>query len=88
MTVQDVLNGLAAAAQALANSTSDPVVKASASGAAVFIALIGRVLEGRTPEEAKAVLEGLLKTGVKPITNDDLDAQAKQIVDQITGQLP
>lgn len=88
MKIQDVLNGLAAAAQALANSSTDPAVKASASGAAVLIALVGRILEGRTPAEAKAVLEDLLKNGVKPITGDDLDKQAKKIVEEITGKLP
>jgi len=88
MKIKDILNGLAAAAQALANSSTDPAVKASASGAAMFIALVGRILEGRTPEEAKAILEDLLKNGVKPITNADLDEQAKKIVAEITGKLP
>jgi hypothetical protein len=84
--MQEILDGLAAAAQVMANNSTDPVVKASASGAAVLISLIGRVLEGRTPEEAKAVLEGLLKDGVLPITKDVLDEQAKKIIADITGK--
>lgn len=88
MKIQEVLTGLAAAAQAIANSSTDPTVKASATGAAVLIALVGRVLEGRTPEEAKAVLEGLLKDGVQPITETELDDQAKKIIADITGKKP
>jgi hypothetical protein len=44
------------------------------------------MLEGRTPDEAKAVLESLLKNGVQPITQDELDEQAKKIIADITGK--
>lgn len=88
MKIQEILTGLAAAAQAIANSSTDPTVKASAASAAVFIALVGRVLEGRTPDEAKAVLEGLLKDGVQPITGAELDAQAAKVIADITGKMP
>lgn len=86
MKIQEILDGLAAAAQVMANNSTDPVVKASASGAAVLISLVGRMLEGRTPEEAKAVLENLLKNGVQPITQDELDDQAAKIIADIAGK--
>lgn len=86
MKVQEILDGLAAAAQAMANTSKDPLVKASANGAAVLVSLVGRVLEGRTPDEAKAVLESLLKDGVKPITQNELDEQAKKIIADITNE--
>ena len=80
MKTNDILTGFATAAQAIANESTDPVVKASAAGAAVLIALVARLLDGRTPAEAKAILETLLKEGVTPISDADLDAQAKKIV--------
>lgn len=86
MKIQEILDGLAAAAQVMANNSNDPVVKASASGAAVLISLVGRMLEGRTPDEAKAILQDLLKNGVQPITSDELDEQAKKIIADINGK--
>ena len=86
MKVQEILDGLAAAAQVMANTSKEPLVKASANGAAVLISLVGRVLEGRTPDEAQAVLESLLKDGVKPITQNELDEQAEKIIADITNE--
>ena len=86
MNVQEIITGLAAAAQAMANSSSDPALKVSASSAAVLIALVGRVLEGRTPDEAKEVLEELLRTGVRPISALDLENQARKIINDLNSK--
>lgn len=88
MKAKDILAGFATAAQAIANESSDPVVKASASSAAVLIALVARLLDGRTPAEAKSVLEALLKDGVTPITEADLEAQAQKIIAGLAPKTP
>lgn len=85
MKVTDVLEGLAVAAQAIATSATDPTTKRAATGAALLIALVERVLAGRTVDEAKAILEALVADGVKPISGDELAAQAAAIVAKLKG---
>lgn len=88
MKANDILTGFATAAQAIANESTDPVVKASAASAAVLIALVARLLDGRTPDEAKAILETLLKEGVTPITEQDLNDQVKKIKAELAAKVP
>lgn len=83
MKVQELLHGLAVAAHSIGQSSTDPKVKVSAEGAAVLLSLLERVVEGRTVEEAKQVLHSLLLDGVKPISSQELDDQARKITESL-----
>ena len=85
MTAKSIIRGFAVAAKAIANATTDRKVKLAAEGAATVLALAEAMLEGRTVDEAKAVLEALVKDGVKPIGQDELDAQVADTVAKLKG---
>ena len=56
----------------------------AAEGLVVLLTLLGRILEGRTPEEAKEVLEGILAGGVTPITQSALSDQELKVLSALT----
>lgn len=45
-----------------------------------LVKLLGRVLETRSPEDAKKALENLLSEGVRVVTADELDTLEREVL--------
>lgn len=78
MKIKDGLADLVIVAKEVARTTPE------VEGLVVLLTLLGRILEGRTPEEAMAILEGVLADGVKPITQSALSEQEVKVLSALT----
>ena len=83
MKAREILHGLALVMQSIATISPNPVTRAEAGAAAILVSLLERMLEGRTTEQATAILKTLLVGGVQPITQNELDHHAAAIVAEI-----
>jgi len=84
VNAREIVQGFSVAAQALSGAASDPRVKLAAKAAARLLGTVARLLERRSAEELTATLEGILEDGAQPITDAELDAQAKAVIDEFT----
>lgn len=83
-TVKDIIHGFAVGARAISNATDNVSMDAAARAAAVVLGLVSDLLDGRSVEEAKEILRKLVQSGTTPISEDELDAQVKSIVDELS----
>jgi len=82
-TSKQFIDGLAIAAKAVATTTIDPRVSLPVHGAAMLLSLIGRLLETRSADEARAILETIVAEGTKPISEAELQAQAERVIAEL-----
>lgn len=79
-TSKQLVEGFAVAATAMSLSATDPRISLPIRGAAAILALVARIMEGRSLDESRAILEKIATDGVKPIGQDELDAQGRAVL--------
>lgn len=86
MNVRDLLNGVAigldATADALKKDGKHTPESGVAMGAAVVLRTVAELLTDRTPAECVAILEAIRDKGTKAISDVELDAQTKAVIDR------
>lgn len=85
MKIADILNAVALGIEATDTAIEDPKASAVAKGAAAVVRLVAALTEGRTPEQAIAILEHIRDHGTLPISSTELDAQVKAAMDKVQG---
>lgn len=83
--VQEIINSLAAAARAIANSSDSPAIDTPARVASVLLGAVARALGDSkwSPEEIRDALLKLTFKGTGPVSADELDAQLDELVSKL-----